>query len=149
MTDQANHRWKAWVYYTFGVLVAVQAGLVVIPLVLLACMGLEEARLLSLAAVLMLAGCMGAFVNLFGSRYRHRDKRNLFLLLAGLLGACLMLVVDELAVRSDHLFGQWAFFAFPMIHAAVHVGLCALRLTRNQGEYFLKPWEMDARSSGA
>lgn len=149
MTDQAKHKWKAWVYYSLAGLVAVQAGLVMIPLVLLGVMALEEARLLSLSTVLMFAGCMGAFANLFGSRYRHRDKRNMCLLIAGLLGACLMLWMDEPFLRGGHLLGHAAFFAFPMIHAAVHVGLCALRLTRNSGEYFLKPWEIDARSSGA
>ena len=142
MTDRSNHKWRAWVYYTFGVLVAVQAGLVVIPLVLLGVMALEEARLLSLAAVLMLAGCMGAFANLYGSRYRYRDKRNMCLLVAGLLGACLMLWMDEPFLRGGHLLGHAAFFAFPMVHATVHVALCALRLKRNPGEYLLKPWQI-------
>lgn len=146
MTDQAQPNWKPCVYYGFAGLVALQAGLVMIPLGILAAMALENALLLSLAAVLMLGGCIGAFANLDGSRHRQRDKRNMLLLIAGLVGTILMLAVDERFLRGGHVLGHWFLFAFPMVHAAVHVALCALRLKRNPGEYLLKPWQITAQA---
>lgn len=131
-------------YYVFAIPVAIQAGLAIILLFLMMVFTLAEEPLLSLAAALMMAGCIGAFSNLSSYRDRKLDRTNFWLLVSGVVGVVVLssYVLFWFAPNSQIELGWTLFFTLPSVHAIVSARLCFLRMKRNDGAYFLKPWEI-------
>ena len=129
-------------YYIAASLVALQAGLMFIPLGLLVAWTISSEPFMGVSALLALVGCMGAFANLDSRRFRKRDQWNLGMLLCGLVGGAGLWFTGEWA-NPYTPFYMHLFFAVPMLHAAVQSGLCAVRLLRHPGAYLLKPWQIN------
>lgn len=131
-----------WVYYIAASLVALQAGLMLIPLGLLVAMTISGDPFTGVSAMLSLVGCLGAFANLDSRRFRKRDQWNLGMLVSGLLGAAGLWFTGEW-VNPYRPFYAYLFFLVPMLHASVQSWLCAARLLSHPGAYLLKPWQIN------